>query len=93
MSRSTSTLSFLRLIYSVSEVCPPCPFQLPASPLDGGNLTSFITVGPSSSHTVGPMRAGKIFIGDLEALGLLEKVMRSYVSSVLTIPHNVILNR
>ena len=39
------------------------------------------------------MRAGKIFIGDLEALGLLEKVMRSYVSSVLTIPHNVILNR
>lgn len=31
-------------------------------------------VGPSSSHTVGPMRAGKIFIGDLEALGLLEKV-------------------
>ncbi|RPD64319.1 L-serine ammonia-lyase [Lentinus tigrinus ALCF2SS1-7] len=33
-----------------------------------------IGVGPSSSHTVGPMRAGKIFIGDLEALGLLEKV-------------------
>ena len=35
------------------------------------------------------MRAGKIFIGDLEALSLLEKVMRSYVSSVLTIPHNI----
>lgn len=33
------------------------------------------TVGPSSSHTVGPMRAGKIFIGDLEGLGLLEKVL------------------
>ncbi|KAI0741465.1 L-serine ammonia-lyase [Daedaleopsis nitida] len=33
-----------------------------------------IGVGPSSSHTVGPMRAGKIFIGDLEALGLLDKV-------------------
>ncbi|KAI0763766.1 L-serine ammonia-lyase [Trametes elegans] len=33
-----------------------------------------IGVGPSSSHTVGPMRAGKIFIGDLDALGLLEKV-------------------
>ncbi|KAJ8482445.1 hypothetical protein ONZ51_g5360 [Trametes cubensis] len=33
-----------------------------------------IGVGPSSSHTVGPMRAGKIFIGDLETLGLLEKV-------------------
>ncbi|KAI0793973.1 L-serine ammonia-lyase [Fomes fomentarius] len=33
-----------------------------------------IGVGPSSSHTVGPMRAGKIFIGDLENLGLLDKV-------------------
>ncbi|KAI0629197.1 L-serine ammonia-lyase [Trametes polyzona] len=33
-----------------------------------------IGVGPSSSHTVGPMRAGKIFIGDLDALGLLDKV-------------------
>lgn len=31
-------------------------------------------VGPSSSHTVGPMRAGKIFINDLLELGLLEKV-------------------
>jgi hypothetical protein len=31
-------------------------------------------VGPSSSHTVGPMRAGKIFINDLLALGLLDKV-------------------
>ncbi|KII85785.1 hypothetical protein PLICRDRAFT_144374 [Plicaturopsis crispa FD-325 SS-3] len=33
-----------------------------------------IGVGPSSSHTVGPMRAGKIFIADLRELGLLEKV-------------------
>ena len=32
------------------------------------------SVGPSSSHTVGPMRAGKIFINDLGELGLLEKV-------------------
>lgn len=34
----------------------------------------YISVGPSSSHTVGPMRAGKIFINDLVELGLLEKV-------------------
>ncbi|KAF9078109.1 L-serine ammonia-lyase [Rhodocollybia butyracea] len=34
-----------------------------------------IGVGPSSSHTVGPMRAGKIFITDLKELHLLEKVM------------------
>lgn len=33
-----------------------------------------IGVGPSSSHTVGPMRAGKIFINDLRDLGLLDKV-------------------
>jgi len=33
-----------------------------------------IGVGPSSSHTVGPMRAGKIFIADLQELQLLEKV-------------------
>lgn len=31
-------------------------------------------MGPSSSHTVGPMRAGKIFIADLQELDLLEKV-------------------
>ncbi|TCD68411.1 hypothetical protein EIP91_010812 [Steccherinum ochraceum] len=33
-----------------------------------------VGVGPSSSHTVGPMRAGKIFINDLIELGMLEKV-------------------
>ncbi|KAH8093733.1 L-serine ammonia-lyase [Cristinia sonorae] len=33
-----------------------------------------IGVGPSSSHTVGPMRAGKIFINDLLEHGVLDKV-------------------
>ncbi|KIM56490.1 hypothetical protein SCLCIDRAFT_1220283 [Scleroderma citrinum Foug A] len=33
-----------------------------------------IGVGPSSSHTVGPMRAGKIFITDLDELRLLDRV-------------------
>ncbi|CAA7269281.1 unnamed protein product [Cyclocybe aegerita] len=33
-----------------------------------------IGVGPSSSHTVGPMRAAKIFITDLKELDLLDKV-------------------
>ncbi|SCZ98556.1 BZ3500_MvSof-1268-A1-R1_Chr3-1g05462 [Microbotryum saponariae] len=33
-----------------------------------------IGVGPSSSHTVGPMRAGKIFVEDLKELGLLKDV-------------------
>ncbi|ESK85056.1 l-serine dehydratase, partial [Moniliophthora roreri MCA 2997] len=33
-----------------------------------------IGVGPSSSHTVGPMRAGRIFTTDLDQLNLLHKV-------------------
>ncbi|KAF8705349.1 L-serine ammonia-lyase, partial [Rhizoctonia solani] len=33
-----------------------------------------VGVGPSSSHTVGPMRAARIFIVDLQNLGLLDKV-------------------
>ena len=33
-----------------------------------------VGVGPSSSHTVGPMRAGRIFVADLKNLGILEKV-------------------
>jgi len=33
-----------------------------------------LQVGPSSSHTVGPMRAANIFITDLIELNLLEKV-------------------
>ena len=37
------------------------------------SLTPF-QVGPSSSHTVGPMHAGRIFITDLEEPGLLHRV-------------------
>jgi len=39
-----------------------------------------IGVGPSSSHTVGPMRAGKIFVNDLLELGLLDKVRTVKIS-------------
>ncbi|RFU79321.1 l-serine dehydratase [Trichoderma arundinaceum] len=35
-----------------------------------------IGIGPSSSHTVGPMRAGNIFVSDLNEAGLLQKVDR-----------------
>ncbi|KAI3336966.1 L-serine ammonia-lyase [Xylariaceae sp. AK1471] len=35
-----------------------------------------IGIGPSSSHTVGPMRAGNIFVADLHEAGLLHKVHR-----------------
>ncbi|KAI0862379.1 serine dehydratase alpha chain-domain-containing protein [Xylaria cubensis] len=33
-----------------------------------------IGIGPSSSHTVGPMRAGNIFVADLKEAGLLHQV-------------------
>ncbi|KAK1254207.1 hypothetical protein MKX08_008202 [Trichoderma sp. CBMAI-0020] len=39
-----------------------------------------IGIGPSSSHTVGPMRAGNIFVADLLAAGLLPKVDRIRVA-------------
>ncbi|KAH6603208.1 hypothetical protein Trco_007983 [Trichoderma cornu-damae] len=39
-----------------------------------------IGIGPSSSHTVGPMRAGNIFVADLHEAGLLQKVDRIRVA-------------
>lgn len=35
-----------------------------------------IGIGPSSSHTVGPMRAAKVFVEGLAEKGVLDKVMR-----------------
>ncbi|KAH7024967.1 serine dehydratase alpha chain-domain-containing protein [Microdochium trichocladiopsis] len=39
-----------------------------------------IGIGPSSSHTVGPMRAGNIFVADLAEAGLLDKVHKIRVT-------------
>ncbi|KAF9870453.1 hypothetical protein CkaCkLH20_12120 [Colletotrichum karsti] len=39
-----------------------------------------IGIGPSSSHTVGPMRAGNIFVADLAEASLLHKVNKIRVS-------------
>ena len=33
-----------------------------------------IGIGPSSSHTVGPMRASRLFVAELQQLGFLEQV-------------------
>jgi L-serine dehydratase len=33
-----------------------------------------VGIGPSSSHTVGPMKAGKQFVDDLVEKGLLNEV-------------------
>ncbi|MFN3495193.1 MAG: L-serine ammonia-lyase [Hydrogenophaga sp.] len=35
-----------------------------------------IGIGPSSSHTVGPMRAARLFVGGLQSQGLLAQVAR-----------------
>ncbi|KAK5627859.1 hypothetical protein RRF57_003574 [Xylaria bambusicola] len=39
-----------------------------------------IGIGPSSSHTVGPMRAGNIFVTDLVEAGLLHKVHKIHIA-------------
>jgi L-serine deaminase len=39
-----------------------------------------VGIGPSSSHTVGPMRAGNIFVTDLIEAGMLHKVNRIRIS-------------
>ncbi|MCO5549031.1 hypothetical protein L7F22_002497 [Adiantum nelumboides] len=39
-----------------------------------------IGIGPSSSHTVGPLRAGAIFANDLIDAGLLDRVARIKIS-------------
>jgi L-serine deaminase len=39
-----------------------------------------IGIGPSSSHTVGPMRAGNIFVADLVEADLLHKVHKIHIS-------------
>ena len=39
-----------------------------------------IGIGPSSSHTVGPMRAGNIFVADLVEAGLLQDVHKIHIS-------------
>lgn len=54
------------------QLTPPSP---PFCPPARADLFS-IGVGPSSSHTVGPMRAAKIFVEDLHRLGLLDRVAK-----------------
>ncbi|KAJ7126608.1 serine dehydratase alpha chain-domain-containing protein [Mycena crocata] len=57
----------------VPRLCRPLSAQPEHAVISTFDLFS-IGVGPSSSHTVGPMRAGKIFCADLKELNLLEKV-------------------
>lgn len=62
----------------------PDPNEQGTTPPDGDQEHAIISafdlfsvgIGPSSSHTVGPMRAGNIFVTDLLEAGLLDKVNR-----------------
>jgi len=38
-----------------------------------------IGIGPSSSHTIGPMRAANAFVDELQKLGLIERLDRVQV--------------
>ncbi len=55
----------------------------PAAPGGPVNLSVFdvfkVGVGPSSSHTMGPMLAARFFVLDLEAKGLLEQTAEIFV--------------
>ena len=68
--------SFQRLIYLALEVCLTLYIRY------YGGIEAYDIVGPSSSHTVGPMRAARIFIMDLKELNLLAKV------SVVSLPES-----
>ena len=45
-----------------------------------------VGIGPSSSHTVGPMRAGKAFSDALARNGLLGSVARIHVVLYVSLP-------
>ncbi|KAJ3809594.1 serine dehydratase alpha chain-domain-containing protein [Lentinula aff. lateritia] len=68
-SSSRPTFSKLERVSEISQ-----ERQLPEHAVISTFDLFSIGVGPSSSHTVGPMRAGKIFITDLKELQLLKKV-------------------
>ncbi|GAA5977814.1 hypothetical protein JCM11641_006081 [Rhodosporidiobolus odoratus] len=75
LSRPSSTLAdFEPVPFSPTEAASALP-RAEHAVISAFDLFS-IGVGPSSSHTVGPMRAGKIFVSDLHELGILDKVRK-----------------
>ncbi|RDB20821.1 L-serine dehydratase [Hypsizygus marmoreus] len=81
LSRNASKLALKRDDNPHQHSQPHAPAQqLPEHAVISTFDLFSIGVGPSSSHTVGPMRAGKIFIADLKELGLLEEVRTLKIS-------------
>src|SRR5579859_335152 len=68
---------------SLSQPAAAAPAELgPPAPAPAGTMAISvfdlfkIGIGPSSSHTVGPMRAAGMFVGSLAAGGVLGQVAR-----------------
>ena len=58
----------------------PSPAQAPAGAVERSVFDIFkVGIGPSSSHTMGPMLAAKLFVTRLEAEGLLPQAAEVYV--------------
>ncbi|RUS29470.1 hypothetical protein BC938DRAFT_480624 [Jimgerdemannia flammicorona] len=88
VNSSFSTLACRRQSEATSALYPSPPVQEPPQGSSSSSVlreedhhavvSAFdlfsIGIGPSSSHTVGPMRAAKIFIGDLKDHCVLDKV-------------------
>ncbi|WFD36829.1 hypothetical protein MCUN1_003719 [Malassezia cuniculi] len=76
------TQSFSHAHFGGNDQPPPPepPSGEHGSPREHAVISMFdlfsIGIGPSSSHTVGPMRAGTIFVSDLRDSGLLDRVAR-----------------
>ncbi|KAG8933906.1 hypothetical protein FRC02_010937 [Tulasnella sp. 418] len=75
---SSTTRQFSSTSTRFTESSPKENIDEAPTPREHAVISTFdlfsIGVGPSSSHTVGPMRAAKIFIVDITDLGLLDKV-------------------
>lgn len=79
--KEEGTLSFSHAHFGGNGAPPPPPSDDAShAPREHAVISMFdlfsIGIGPSSSHTVGPMRAGAIFVSDLREAGLLHNVAR-----------------
>ncbi|KAK2598901.1 hypothetical protein QQS21_005643 [Conoideocrella luteorostrata] len=70
--------------HNVASEAKPLPGMNGSADHEHAVISTFdlfsIGIGPSSSHTVGPMRAGNIFVADLVEANLLHKVNRIRIS-------------
>ncbi|KAG5644575.1 hypothetical protein DXG03_008149 [Asterophora parasitica] len=95
ISTAVSTRKFGNLVLKLKPEEPEedeCSDSQPLQRPEHAVISTFdlfsIGVGPSSSHTVGPMRAGKIFIQDIEELKLLKQARHTHGIDFFSDPDN-----